>query len=321
MPSSETFSFAKGTGRHGLVDDSVECMLQYSVRQQAGITVSKKRIFTPAQRRFVWLLETLYGGNRAAMSRATGVSMTGIVKIVTGQQDAGRRVLEKITANTEVNPAWLLTGEGPPLRGSGLPVAAACLPGPPALHPELFSGEKIAQVDDLYSPTRYWLKVDPNEWATRPNSEKLTSYTNLWEDGKLNGGDLLLMESDRLKFPPIHGLHDRWCAVQAKGRKVGLVGLVQLVRLARLAYTASCSDSEPEYLEAETFAKAVPKVRRTVFDEYSDGGTRVTRSQFTPEEPPLSPGARTPPQYPPDSRAVKYRDVVGVCVLLVRRFD
>ncbi len=92
-------------------------------------------------------LDHLYAGNRAEMGRRTGISMTGIVKVVTGEQGGGRRILEKLVANTAASAAWLLTGAGPPLRGSGLPVADACLPGAPDRHRDLHAAKTVTDLD------------------------------------------------------------------------------------------------------------------------------------------------------------------------------
>ncbi len=273
--------------------------------------MAKKKVLTAAQRRFVWLLDNLYGGNRAEMVRRTGVSMTGIIKIVTGEQDAGRRILEKLAANTAANAAWLLTGEGPPLRGSGLPVADVCLPGAPDRHRELLAADKVTEADGLYSPTRYWLRLSPREWAVLPASRKLAADTALDSETKLAAGDLMLMETDRKKFPTAERLGGRWCALRPGGRPA---------RLARLDYTPPSGDGEPGVLEAETFRARLPKARRIVIDALPDGEYRVTETEFAAREHRSAAGSRAAPEVPPLPAGIRPDDVVAVCVLLVRRF-
>src|SRR5687768_10761114 len=106
--------------------------------------------------RMRWLLESKYGGSRSAMAKATGVSLTGVIKVVTGQQTPGRRLLETILKNTDVSPAWLLSGEGPRFRGGAIPVATKCLPSPPV---ETMDTAGVPDLSDTYAPSRYWLRL------------------------------------------------------------------------------------------------------------------------------------------------------------------
>lgn len=276
---------------------------------------NRKPNLSPLQRRIAWLLENVYGGSRSAMARETGVALTGIVKVVTAQQDAGRKMLESIASNPAINPTWLLTGEGSPYRGAALPVANSCLPGPPSEHRDLLAEETVPEVAELYSPTRYWLKLDAGEWPLR-SGDATSSDGTLPGDNNLAAGDLLLMETDSKRFPPVDRLHGRWCALP--DRRPGKPPL-----LARLDYANAASESEPAHLEAETFAKLPPKVKRTTIDEYPGGHATVIRSEYVLEsagEVPASREGRRRPQLPPFPRAVQHSDLISVCVLLVRRF-
>ena len=276
--------------------------------------VGKKKTLSEAQKRIVWVLENLYGGRRSAMAKGTGVSLTGIIKVVTGQQDAGRQLLEKVASNRGINPGWLLTGEGAPLRGAALPVAEACLPGLPEDCRDHFIGESVPEVAELYSPTRYWLKLDATEWAVQPPGTLLSTDSEFAAETKLAAGDLLLMESAEDRFPTMEGFHGRWCAVRRPGR-----GATE-IRLARLEYTPADGPGEPAALYALTHRRMPLRVRRLIVDEHPGGGVTARRSEFIPNEGPEGLRARTEPVLPPFPRRVDPSDVVAVCVLVVRRF-
>ena len=276
--------------------------------------MGKEKKLSAAQRRIVWVLENLYEGRRSAMAKGTGVSLTGIIKVVTGQQDAGRQLLEKVATNRGINPTWLLTGEGAPLRGAALPVAVACLPGLPEACRDHFIGESVPEVAELYSPTRYWLKLDATEWAVQPPKTLLSSDTEFAAETKLAAGDLLLMECDMDRFPTMEGLHGRWCAVRRPGR-----GATE-IQLARLEYTPEDGPGEPAGLHAQTHRRIPLQVQRLVLDEYPGGEVKVHRSKFIPNERPEGSHARTELVLPPHPKPVEYTDIVAVCVLVVRRF-
>src|SRR5687768_2969655 len=106
-------------------------------------TSRSRRPMHPAAVRLQRLMDTYFGGSRSALAAAARVPLTNIVKVVTGQQAPGRQLLETITKNTDANPTWLLTGEGPPLRSSAIPVARELLPGAPGNHTELLGPERV----------------------------------------------------------------------------------------------------------------------------------------------------------------------------------
>jgi hypothetical protein len=276
--------------------------------------LGKEKKLSAVQRRIIWVLENLYGGSRSAMAKGTGVSLTGIIKVVTGQQDAGRQLLEKVATNRAINPGWLLTGEGAPLRGAALPVAEACLPGLPEECCDHFIGETVPEVAELYSPTRYWLKLNAAEWAVQPPGTLLLSDSEFAAETKLATGDLLLMESASDRFPTMEGLHGRWCVVRRPGR-----GAPE-IQLARLEYTPAGEPGEPAGLYALSHQRMPLKVQRLTLDEYPGGVVKVHRSEFIPNESQEGSHARTQPVLPSFPRRVDPSYVVAVCVLVVRRF-
>ncbi|MDR2935964.1 MAG: hypothetical protein LBU80_01285, partial [Rikenellaceae bacterium] len=67
--------------------------------------------------RFVRLISELYRGNKRAFAQAIDVYSTVIENVVgTRQGKPSYDVIEKICANANVSPEWLLTGNGPMLR-------------------------------------------------------------------------------------------------------------------------------------------------------------------------------------------------------------
>ena len=261
---------------------------------------------TPAMKRVKWLLEHHYGGSQAEMSRQTKVSMTGIAKVVSGQQDPGRRLLETIVGNTKVSPAWLYAGEGPVLRGSGIPVATTCLPGSPAEYREQFGDELVTEVANLYSPMRYWLKLRSTEPAVTVGG------TNLVE------GDMLLMDADPSLFATTDALDGRWCVVRVPALK----GFKP--RLARLEYFSGGGEGERPHLEAETFEHHPMVGQRTVIDEFPSGERKVTVHKVHYEQTAAGKAEKGDGLKAWESsilpRGVEVADIIAVCVLMVRRF-
>ena len=260
--------------------------------------------WTTATSRVKWLLEHRYGGSRSAMAKATGVSLTGLIKVVTGQQTPGRRLMEKIVGSTDVSPAWLFAGEGQPLKGSAIPVAAGCLPGPPTEGGGLLTDERVPEIADLFSPSRYWLKLGAVEPVVKASG---TAF---------HVGDLLLMDTDRTTFPPVEQLRGRWGVVRIPGRGG------PHVRLAELTYFQESDDNGPAHLEAETFEHHPLVMTRVTVDLYPNGRVEASGRAVRLEQPK---GDDTKPSKKPWATSilqhqVAYEDVVAVCVLFVRRF-
>lgn len=255
-----------------------------------------------ASGRMIWLLDHRYGGSRSAMAKATGVSLTGLIKVVTGQQTPGRRLLEKIVQNTDVSPAWLFAGEGQPFKGSAIPVAAECVFEPPATST---GAAVVPDLADLYSPTRYWLRLGRGEPAVKATGTGVKA------------GDLMLMETDRGAFPPPERLDGRWGVARVTGRG----GSVP--RLAAFEYVRA-SDEHAALLQAETYTHHPQRVRRITVDELPDGTLEVSKRSVLLEQPAGDGGGQPGRGRWASSilpQAVAPDDVLAVCVLLVRGFE
>lgn len=259
---------------------------------------------TTAADRIQWLLSHRYGGSRSEMARATGVSLTGLIKVFTDQQMPGRRMLETIIKHTDVSPAWLFAGEGHPFRGSSIPVSRACLSGPPDKFEDNPLESGVSELADLYSPSRYWLMLASTEPAVRSKGNRLAA------------GDLMLMETARRNFPSDEHLSGRWGVVRVPDRNASVL------RLAELTYIREGHDS-PAFLEAETFMTHPMRVRRLVVDELPSGKFEVSRRTVFLEQPKGGVGDESGQKSWSDNilgHDVKSDDVVAICLLLVRRF-
>lgn len=70
--------------------------------------------------RFKEIINTCYKGNKRAFSTAVGLS-TSVIENVVGKRNGNPsyEVLEKVCANANINPEWLLTGKGNMLKENG----------------------------------------------------------------------------------------------------------------------------------------------------------------------------------------------------------
>ena len=264
---------------------------------------SKSEWGTPTDR-VKWLLEHRHGGSRSGMSKATGVSLTGLIKVVTGQQNPGRRLLETIVQNSDISPAWLFAGEGQPFKAVAMPVTEACVSQPPPAATGTTRAANVPDLADLYSPTRYWLQLGRGEPAVKASGTGVKA------------GDLMLMETDRGTFPSPERLDGKWGVVRVRGRGESVL------RLAEFEYVRE-SDEHDAFLQAETFAHHPQKVRRIVIDEFPDGTLEASKRAVLLEQPDAGSGERTKGRWAASilPQAVTPDDVVAVCVLLVRGFD
>jgi hypothetical protein len=258
---------------------------------------------TPTDR-VKWLLEHRHGGSRSGMAKATGVSLTGLIKVVTGQQTPGRRLLETIVQNSDISPAWLFAGEGQPFKGSTMPVTEACVSEPPPAAAGATGSASVPDLADVYSPTRYWLRLGRGEPAVKASGTGVKA------------GDLMLMETDRGTFPSPERLHGMWGVARVRGRGESVL------RLAEFEYVRA-SDEHDAFLQAETFAHHPQKVRRIVIDEFPDGTLEASKRAVLLEQSEAGGGGRTTGRWAASilPQAVTPDDVVAVCVLLVRGFD
>jgi hypothetical protein len=165
----------------------------------------------------------------------------------------------------------------------------------------------VTEVENLYSPSRYWLELQPTEPAV-----KFRGSTFL-------AGDLLLMETDRSQFPAPDKLNDRWAVIRtpAPNRFQPC--------LARLSYSPAGGAGDPAVLEAETFEHHPTFGTRVVLELVPGGEPRVSVHEVRYEQPPAT--AKLEKGEAPKRhglsllpRGVELTDVIALCVLVVRRF-
>jgi len=249
------------------------------------------------------LLQNRWNGSRSALAKALHMSVTSVIKVVTGQQQPGRQLLTAIVKNSDVNATWLLTGRGSPYTSVGIPVVNQVVPGPSLEHAQLLTDQRLPDLGNLYRPTCYWLKMAKGDAMVR-------------EKGcKLQAGDLLLLETDKAFFPPVEELWDSLCAVQVPKANP------PVYKLAEVSYYGP-SPENAATLSADTFDHGPRVITETVVREYPDGEMKAFKRRV--REAPGT-GSRKPreavPVHHPGSHyhlQITYADIVAVCILMVR---
>lgn len=270
-------------------------------RKQSGAQPDQ---VTPAGR-VKWLLATRWEGNRSAMARDVGATHTAIAKVVTDQQEPGRRLLTKIAATTDISADWLLTGRGSPYTPGAIPVAHRVLSGAPQEHATDLVDEKIEELPDLYTPSRYWLRVQRGEPVVKDPRQKIKM------------GDLLLLETAREVFPKVSDLWQTLCVIRLTGPELPQFKLAIVDHVGR-------SEGDPEHLEADVFALEGELIKQTILEE-SPTGDLLAYSRLVRREKSKGPrefaGTRAVHHLDPALWPVriKFEDVIAVCILVVRR--
>lgn len=258
-----------------------------------------------------WLIDNRFGGNRSAFAAKIGFSHTAINKLVTGERQPGVKLLTAIRQHLLVSPAWLLDGQGQPFRdtsdlaGHSIPVTDALLPGPPLQHLDQVAGwTDIA--DQLFAPSQYWLRLS----SEQPLVGK--PYRGF------RGGDQLLMETDRAKFPRKEKLFERLCIVRSPEGTGTL-------KLASVTHYDAHEDTGPEHLEADTFESAIAHeeiIREEVYRHHPGG--EVTHRQRLLQRRlirgkeyavPLNETVHDEPALP----TIRYTDIIAVWLQILHR--
>jgi hypothetical protein len=238
------------------------------------------------------------------MARAIQMSLPGLVKVVTDKQEPGRQLLTAIVRHSSVNPRWLLTAEGPPFTSASLPIAHRVLPGPPLQHPDLLAGEHAPDLGDLYSTSRYFLKVSSREPLAHD------------EQQKVKPGDLVLLETDTARFEK-EQLYEQLAAI-----RVPRTDPPQF-KLAQVSFYAGDDEDGPDRLEADTFDLGPTVVTETIIHERPGSEPQVFRRRARLAKR-AKPGQlpQTVPVRPPDldytDLQIAFTDIVAVAILIVR---
>lgn len=118
------------------------------------------------------LLEKIWEGSQTRMSKETGLTQGAISNVVRDKIPPGRDFLLAVAAHPQVNPGWLLTGEGEPLGGKllALPVAKMLLAGSPKDYLEKLTGEMRPVDESQYRRSRYWLQLQRDDVDALPEN-------------------------------------------------------------------------------------------------------------------------------------------------------
>lgn len=276
-----------------------------NVKQNAADEVNN---WETSAARVKWLVQKRFDGNRSAFAQATAVSHTAINKVVKGQEP-GRKLLQAIASHLGVNEAWLLTGRGQPFAKSKpntrVPITQTLLDGVPGEHPELLTGESIDDGGSLFTSTQYWLC--------------LTSTTPIVRDPShgFRAGDMLLMETNRTKFPRERRLGNHLCVVKR------LDGASHSLELGVVEYHAASIDDGPERIEFDGFSqrsKPSTKIKEVVYRHHPNGSIENFEQmlEFDKSQGRLR-AARDRYDIELPLPKIRYADIVAVWLQLIRR--
>lgn len=183
-----------------------------------------------ARQRVQLVLERMFDSNQTRLGHALGVSHTLVNLVVRSVQPPTRNLMARLGAIEGVNPRWADTGEGEPFvpdtRGT-LPVSAVLLPGPPADHAALLTGERYEVVPAFERPSCYYWRLPAGHPATAVDAWRLLP------------GDLLLLETSRAVVEARGGLHRKWCVLDGGclGRAEPVYGSVTADEKRRLVFS------------------------------------------------------------------------------------
>ncbi len=265
--------------------------------------------WSTAAGRVCWLLETRFKGNRRALAEASGVSHTAIVNVANGQQP-GRRLMESMTTNLKISPAWLLNGVGEPFtepqKQRGVPIARKLLPGAPKDFADQLLGDWIDDAATLFTPSQYWLLLTNDQPILRDSHRGFRV------------GDLLLLETDRTKFPRESQLANHLCVVRfnENGTESHRLGVVNFIPASR--------EGGPQRLEADCFEQdADPSntVTEEVYRHFPGGQIQHKTRRFRAIQ--RDGGKREEPidqlDIEPASPKIRYADIASVWLQHLRR--
>lgn len=250
------------------------------------------------------ICDSKFGGSTPKMAEALGLSQPAVWRAVNGKHIPSGTFLAGLARFADVDLNWLFRGQGDqpkPNAELAIPISQRLLDGKPREHQDQLSGSFVPVAAGDYAPTRYFLEVQPDEPIRHS------------EEMKVRVRDLLLMETDRRRFPPRDRLF-HLCGFRVKGRRAAKL------KLGFVDFVPDDPEEGAAHLVADTFALAIKKsqlIRKTVIVE-RPGQRPVVRIQnyiaTKGGETPVSDFEREPA-----SVQVAYDDLVAVCVGLTRR--
>jgi len=242
-------------------------------------------------------------GSQSALAKKLGVSQPAISRVAAGEQLPSGKLILALTKHTRLNLDWLFTGRGDKLLAEGggsvkVPVADRPLPGAPEQHRDLLNEEYLAGCGVSLTPSMYWLRVQRNDPITGA------------ADQKIRPGDLILLETDRSRFPKVDQIFQELWVVRLK-----IKGEIQH-RLAEVTYTdGGRMDADTfdlgefnNQMQEEIIIRWKRGEKPEVLTGYCDPGK--TTGRMKPRKPPVIP--RSEP-------SIKEENLVARKVLIIRR--
>ena len=160
-----------------------------------------------ARERLRLVLERKFDSNQTRLANAMGVSHTLVNLVVRAGQPPTRHLMARVGTIEGVNPRWADTGDGEAFiadtRGT-LPVSGVLLPGPPAEHPHLMTGERFAVAPAFDRASCYYCRLPQGHPATTVDPWRLLP------------GDLLLLETSREVISVPAALTRKMCVLDGR---------------------------------------------------------------------------------------------------------
>lgn len=158
------------------------------------------------------IITECYNGNKRAFSMAIGVTPTVIENVVGSRQGKPSfDVLEKICANANISPEWLLTGKGDMLLSSS-PNTSSCKDATISMSPNI--GMPYYDVDFIGGFTEIFNNqtIAPTCNVLVPGFEKASIWCNVTGhsmEPKINPGDIIALHEctiDDIQFGEIYAV-------------------------------------------------------------------------------------------------------------------
>ena len=205
--------------------------------------------------RFQEVISLEYGGNKRAFANAVGISPTVVENVVGSRKGKpSYDVLEKVCANANVSPDWLLTGNGPMLKpeesAPSAPVINYNRTGAPYYNVD-FIGGFDAVINDQTATPDYFIDFAP---FNKPGVV-WCNITGHSMEPELNNGDIIAMRevTSPIQYLPageIYGIVTDEYRTVKRLRMSQQQGFVVLIP----------TNKSPEYTEQEIPVSMIRKV-------------------------------------------------------------
>ena len=264
---------------------------------------TKMSRLTPCAEVIADLVETVGGGSQREFARLVGCAQPVISRIVTGQQQPGKKLLERIAKVDGVDRKALMATRRPSLEmveaaKSMVPIARCLLDGLPAERRERLTDRAVGVSPLVYRPTLYAVSAEACEPAFSDEVERM------------HKNDLLLVDADKDRLRKNIGeLSGRLCAVSCR---VAGVSRTLLLRVCVWAgpggkdWQVSIAPDLPRFRGSRCPFKLVPPLRERDFHFVLPGPERY---RWVPES------ERPRPELP---ESIRIDDIDGAAIQMIR---